>query len=187
MATTFRGVIEFFNQLGIYDVILPFLLVFSIVFAILEKTKVLGYEDAEKKLTKKNLNSMVAFVIAFLVVGSTKLVSIVNETMANIVLLILLAVSFLMLVGVFLGTEETKFKWDDPWMIFFSFFMFIAIVAIFLHAIKTDSGQTWLDYIFSYISSNWSGNTVGTIILAIVVVGFMWFVTKSPKKEEKKG
>lgn len=185
MATTFRGVIDFFNELGIYDVILPFLLVFSIVFAILEKTKVLGYEDKEKKTTKKNLNSMVAFVIAFLVVGSTKLVAIINETMANIVLLILLAVAFLMLVGVFLGSEETKFEWKDPWMIFFSLFMFIAIVAIFLNAIKTDAGESWLDVIFRYVSANWSGNVVGSIILMIVVIGFMWFVTKGPKEKKK--
>ena len=52
----FRGVLSFFNDIGIYDVILPFLLIFTIVFAILEKTKVLGVEEIEgKKYTKKSL------------------------------------------------------------------------------------------------------------------------------------
>ena len=43
--SVFRDVIDFFFQLGIYDVILPFLLIFTIVFAILEKTRVFGTED----------------------------------------------------------------------------------------------------------------------------------------------
>ena len=53
----FRGVISFLNTLGVYDIILPFLLVFTLVFAILEKTKVLGTEKVgDKTITKKNLN-----------------------------------------------------------------------------------------------------------------------------------
>ena len=37
--SSFRSAIDFFGQVGVYDVILPFLLVFTIMFAILEKTK----------------------------------------------------------------------------------------------------------------------------------------------------
>ena len=104
--STFRGVIEFFLDLGIYDVILPFLLVFTIVFAILEKTKVLGTEKVEgEEYPKKNLNAMTAFVVAFLVVLSARLVSLINEAMANVVILMLVAVCFLILIGVFYGKE----------------------------------------------------------------------------------
>ena len=64
--TVFGGVIEFFNRLGVYDIVLPFLLIFSIVFAILEKTKILGTEEVEgKKYTKKSINAIVAFVVSF--------------------------------------------------------------------------------------------------------------------------
>src|SRR3989338_6986549 len=64
MATPFRQVIEFFDTIGLFDVVLPFLLVFTIVFAILEKTKVLGTEEIDgKKYTKKNLNAIASFVI----------------------------------------------------------------------------------------------------------------------------
>ena len=56
--SVFRGVMTFFDKLGIYDVVLPFLLTFTIVFAILEKTKVLGTESIEgKSYSKKNLNN----------------------------------------------------------------------------------------------------------------------------------
>ena len=40
-ASTFREIILFFDEVGVYDVILPFLLVFTIVYAIFEKTKIL--------------------------------------------------------------------------------------------------------------------------------------------------
>ena len=69
--STFREMIGFLDKIGIYDVVLPFILVFTIVFVILEKTRVLGTETIEgKPYTKKNINAMVAFVIAFFVVGS---------------------------------------------------------------------------------------------------------------------
>ncbi len=186
--SAFRGVIDFFNEIGIFDVVLPFLLVFTIVFAILEKTKVLGYEEIDKvHYTKKNLNSMVAFVIAFLVVASTKLVAIINQTMSQVVLLMLLAVCFLMLVGVFLGDKEFKLDWKDPWMIFFTFFMFIGILLIFLQAIKNDSGKSWLEIFWDFIMKNWSSQAVGAVILMILIIGFMWYIVSDnkPKGESK--
>ena len=67
--TVLGGVLGFFRELGVYDVLLPFILVFTITFAILERTKLFGTEKDSKNVdhTKKNLNAMVAFVVAFLV------------------------------------------------------------------------------------------------------------------------
>ena len=66
MATPFREVIDFFDTIGVFDVVLPFLLVFTIVFALLERTKVFGVETIDgKHYTKKNLNSVAAFVIPY--------------------------------------------------------------------------------------------------------------------------
>ena len=56
--TVLGGVIGFFQRIGIYDVVLPFLLTFTIVFAILEKTRVFGVEKIEgADYPRKNLNS----------------------------------------------------------------------------------------------------------------------------------
>ena len=83
MASAFRNVIEFFEEIGLYDVVLPFLLVFTVVFAMLEKSRVLGYDEINgEKVPKKNLNSMVAFVIAFLTIASTKVVAVINEALS---------------------------------------------------------------------------------------------------------
>src|SRR3989344_1003673 len=115
--SAFRGMIGFLNKIGVYDVILPFLLVFTIIFAILEKTKIFGTEKIDgQEMTKKNIDAMVAFVMAFLVIASTKLVGIINEVMANVVLLVILGVCFLLLVGVFFaGDKEFSLKDFPTW------------------------------------------------------------------------
>nr|MBC8443979.1 hypothetical protein [Candidatus Woesearchaeota archaeon] len=102
MVSTFRGVLEFFQDLGVYDVILPFLLIFTIVFAILEKAKVFGTEEIDgTKYTKKNLNAMASFVISFLVIASSQLVEIITTVSSQMVILLLLSIFFLILIGSF--------------------------------------------------------------------------------------
>jgi hypothetical membrane protein len=187
MATesNFRGIIDFFDKVGLYDVVLPFILVFTIVFAILEKTKVLGTEDiGGKPYPRKNLNAMTAFVIAFLVVASSKLVEIITTVSSQIVILLLLSVLFLLLVGSFYKDAEGGYL-KGGWQTFFMFFMFIAIVLIFLGAIKDDNGNSWLDIFWNWTSQNGSGgDQIGAIILLVVLVLLMVYVIKGPSKEE---
>ena len=130
MVSTFRDAIIFFDKLGIYDVVLPFLLVFAVVFAILDKTKILGTEKIDGvDYSRKNINAMVAFVIAFFVVASTKLVETINRALANTVLLLLLIVMFLMLVGAFFKNDEDVFL-EGGWRYTFMVIVFISIILI---------------------------------------------------------
>src|SRR3989338_3071230 len=179
MVSTFRNAIEFFVDLGVYDIILPFLLVFTIMFAVLEKTKILGIEKiGDKEYTKKNLNAMIAFVVALLVVASTQLVRIINEVMANAVLLIVLAISFLLLVGVLYTDKQFSLE-DSPWAKFFTVIMFVGIVIIFLNALG------WLQPILS-LFTNIEAEWAGSIVFIVIILGFMWYITKEPNKGEKK-
>ncbi|MCB9358394.1 hypothetical protein H6503_00525 [Candidatus Woesearchaeota archaeon] len=176
--STFRSTLIFFDKLGIYDVILPFLLVFTIVFAILEKTKVLGTEVIEgQKLTKKNLNAMTAFVIAFLSVASSRMVAIINQTAAHIVLLLLVSVFFLMLVGSFMKEGDKPVYLEGKWQILFMIIMFIGIVVIFMNAI-TYEGRSWLQIVFDWLGNFNNSNAVSSIVLVIVLIGFMYFVIR---------
>jgi hypothetical protein len=179
----FRDAITQLNEFGVYDVVLPFLLVFTIVFAILEKTKILGVEkQGEHELTKKNLNAIVALMMAFLVVASTQLVAVINEVMANIVLLLLLGVSFLLLVGTFFSDKEFSLEKSRNWVIFFMFAMFIGIVLIFLEALG------WLQDFLDWWIDTPTTTLTGHVVLLLIIILFIWFVTADPrpkKKEEK--
>lgn len=190
MVSTFRGVLEFFQDLGVYDVILPFLLIFTIVFAILEKAKVFGTEEIDgTKYTKKNLNAMASFVISFLVIASSQLVEIITTVSSQMVILLLLSVFFLILVGSFYKEGEGVFL-EGGWKILFMVLMFIGIVLIFLNAIHVEDGRTWWEYSWEYMVDNWQGDAVASIILLVVVVGLMYFITKgstTKKTKDKSG
>jgi len=179
MASTFREALIFLDKLGVYEVVIPFLLVFTTVYAILEKSKVFGLEEISGVMvTRKNLNSMFAFVTAFLVIASTQLVAAINEAIANMVLLLLLAITFLILVGTFhTGTDE--FKLADGYVTVFSLIFFVGIVLIFLHAIKTADGTPWLMYIWGWIIANMDSGAFGALVLTIGVIAIMFFVTSS--------
>jgi len=193
MAETILGnVITFFQKIGIYDVVLPFLLIFAIVFAILEKTKVLGTEKiGDVTYTKKTLNALAAFVISFLAVASSQIVEAITQISAQVVVVILLVVFFLAAVGVFYGSEEdVSLEKKSGFRTFFMVLVFIAILAIFLNAIKTADGNTWLEVFIYFLSQAATETWVAAIVLLICVVLFMWFVVKGPKKEtggEEKG
>jgi len=188
--SVFREVLVFFDKLGIYDVILPFLLTFAITFAILERTKVLGTEKSEgpgggEVTTKKNLNAIVAFCAAFFVIASSKLVAIIHESLANIVLLILVIISFLLLIGTF-HSEKDEVLLEGAWKKFMMVLMFIGVALVFLHAVRTDDGTPWLTYGYNFIMDNWDTTAVSSIILAVIVIGLMVWITKGESNSGNK-
>ena len=187
------GVIGFLDRIGVYDVVLPFLLVFTIVFAILEKTKVLGTEHFKgEHYTKKNLNSMVAFVTAFFVIASAKLVEIVTHVTSQMVILLLFSILFLILIGSFYKEGEAvalEGGWRQPFM----WFMLVGLILIFLNAITHDTpvGRiTWLEFILGYLARAWTSAEVASVLFLVFIVAFMAWVTAEPtpkpKPEEKK-
>jgi len=184
MATPFREVIVFFDSIGLFDVVLPFLLVFTIVFAILEKTKVLGTDEIEgRKYTKKNLNAIASFVIAFLVIASSELVEIITTVSSNAVIVLFLSVLFLILVGSFYKEGEPIFL-EGGWKVVFMIISFLAIVGIFLNAIKTSDGRTWLQRLGDFTSSG-SDQLAGSLVLLAIVVIFMVYAVREPRREAK--
>ena len=187
MASQFREILVFFEDIGVYDVILPFLLVFTIVFAILDKTKVLGTEEVVgHHYPKKNLNAVVSFVMAFLVIASSRLVEIITNVSANVVVLLFLSVLFLLLAGSF-HKEGAPFHLTGEWQGVFMAIMFVGIAGIFLNEIQNDEGKPWLEAIGDYFGGTDSDRVIGSAILLIVVVGFMFYVLQEPDDKKKSG
>jgi len=74
------------------NVILPFLLIFVVIFAILEKTKLLG-ED------KRNANLLVALIIGILFVGVQTAVGITIKMIPVVAVLIMILLCFYLIFG----------------------------------------------------------------------------------------
>jgi hypothetical protein len=173
MATPFREIIDFFASIGVFDVVLPFLLIFTIVFALLERTKVFGMEKIEgKEYTKKNLNSAAAFVISFLVVASSELVEVITDVSSKFVVLLLLIVLFLLLVGSFYKEEDHSVFLEGGWRNAFMLIVFVVLIFIFLDALDV------LDNVFGFLKGTNQGEIIGSALLLISIVVFIVYVTQ---------
>lgn len=187
--TVFGDALLFFERLGIFQVVLPFLLIFTLVFAILEKTKAFGMEKVgDHEYTRKNLNAMVAFVIAFLVVASTQVVHFITTFVLGVVILLLLAFFFLLLSGSF--QKETKEGWflEGRWKWTFMGIMMAGVLLVFLYSLPMPNqpGVSWLEFLYFSVAYNFDSTAVSSILLMIVVIGLIAFITWSPKQTEKK-
>src|SRR3989338_7246136 len=157
MAETVLGdAVKLLQDFGFFDVILPFLLVFTVVFGILEKTKIFGTEG-EKGHPKKNIDAMVAFF---------------QESLPMVALILVAIICFLMLIGSFATSkEEFNFMemfggWKTPLAVVFV----ISIIAIFFQSFG------WLEPIYEYISGRGHDVFIVVIFIGIIaaVVGFVF-------------
>ena len=193
MVSPLGKAVEFLRDFGLFDVILPFLLVFTITFAVLEKTKILGtikIHGTDEYMPNKNLNSMVSFVVALLVVATANIVRAINESLPNIVLLLVASLSFLILIGIFVKDELDFAEKHKKWNRWFIIIMFIGVILIFLNAIyMTVAGQEMsvLEYLIDWIIKNWSGTIFGAIVVLIVIVAAIVYITQGSKPEKKEG
>jgi len=96
MATELANFITDLEKLGFYDVALPFILIFTLFFAILQKIKIFGENS-------KNFNAVIALVMAFLVVRTDTIVTIMNEFLPQVSLIALVFIVILILIGILLG------------------------------------------------------------------------------------
>ncbi|MFH0798510.1 MAG: hypothetical protein V1906_03805 [Candidatus Woesearchaeota archaeon] len=180
--TALGSAIDFLRDFGFFDVIQPFLLVFSILFGILEKTKVFGVEEIDgKKYARKNINSMVSFVIAFFVIATKEIVTALQVSLPKVALVLTIVVCFMLLVGSFMAEGEFSFEKNKFWKGFLTIIMFLAVVVIFLDAFN------WLDPIIGYVLSEKSTIVVPLLIFAGMIGTVFYIIGGSkPKSEEKK-
>lgn len=186
MVGGFTGAIGFMDRLGVYDVVLPFLLVFTLMYAFLEKTKIFGtetyysvddkYHEKGFKGSRKNLNAMVSFVVAFFVVASSQLVAVINQTLSQMVLLLILVFCFILVVGAFQEQTDKGFFLQGGWKTLFMVIAFVAIAFIFLNALG------WLEPAWRWLMRTGSSEAVATLVLIGLIVGFIVWVTGGQTK-----
>ena len=96
---TVKDVVVFLDKIGMWDVVLPFVLVFTVVYAVLEKTKVLGTEAGEPK---HRFNAIAAFVVAFFTLVAVDVMNIVSRLAQYMVILLVAGVCTAIIVSFFL-------------------------------------------------------------------------------------
>jgi hypothetical protein len=132
------------------EIILPFLLVFTLIFAILERTKILGEG-------KKQINAIIAFVIGLIFVSFAQAVHIAVSMMGLMAFVAIIILVFMVLFGFVYTGEEFKM----PKGLKITFGILIGIVMIV--------GLTIISGYWPVIKDLFSGGTGGNSILANVI------------------
>ncbi len=177
--TPLNNAIEFLRAFGFFNVVLPFLLIFAIVFGVLEKSKLFGMEKVGKEeYPRRNLNAIIAFSVAFFVVAAANITGVIQATMPQVALVLVVVVSFLLLFGALLGDEKTGWNlWEKSPALRKTFIagIFIAMVFIFLGSFGV------LNDVIAYVAANLTGTFITSLIFMGLVVGVIWFITLKPK------
>tara|TARA_Y100000310_G_scaffold159627_1_gene159335 strand:+ start:87542 stop:88102 length:561 start_codon:yes stop_codon:yes gene_type:complete len=172
MAVDLRDILNVGEEIGIFDVALPFILVFVLAFGVLQKSKLLGKES-------KNLNVIVSLVIGLLFIRNQYLVGVINQFLPNISLFMIIILMFILLVGIFVGKEHEGWTGNVLGVAFF-----VSIIFIIWSLSATKIGE-----LFSLPSflTDIDQQTKGIILFIAVFVIIIWLVTKEPKDKSKVG
>lgn len=178
-----QGILKL-QEIGIADVILPFILVFTIVFAVLQKTKILGEDPQNDNKPRKNFNSVIALVMGLAVViphitgsypANADIVNIVNQALPNISVVLIAVVMMLLMIGVFGGgVDIAKSKNLATFAIVFAIG---GTVYIFGDAASWWQLPNWLYFLQD-------SDTQALIIILLVFGALIAFITNEDKKPD---
>lgn len=176
MPTPLGSAVEFLQDFGFFDVILPFLLVFTIVFGILEKTKIFGVEKVgDKEYPKKSINSMIAFTIAFFVIAAKEVVASIQVSLPQVVLVLIVLVCFMMLAGSFMGDKQFSLEKHTTLVSVLTVVILIAVVMIFMNSFG------WLEGAYKFFSN--SSYLLVPIVFLLVILGAIMYVMSGDKSK----
>ena len=175
VSASFTNLAQYFQAYGVMDFLLPFILVFTIVFAVTAKLAL--FKDS------KQFRVVIALVLALMFVvphitGTYPLgydpVQVMNESLPSISLVSVAAIMVLLLMGIF-GADFTAAA--APW---------IAILSLgFVGFIFGASLGLWRG---PYHVFYWWSSDVTELMIVLLIFGLVvWFIVKEPRRPGEKG
>lgn len=175
-----EGFFRTLDRWGLTDVMLPFLLIFVIVYAVLQKTNILGQG-------KKNLNAVIAIVVALLVVvphvtgrfpADSDPVLIINDALPQVSIVLVAVIFLLILIGVF-GQDYVFLGVTMPgW---------ITLVSLVVILLIFGGSAGWWDSGFGQTLEDFFGTEGVAIFIMLVVFGLIiaWITSDSKEREDR--
>lgn len=99
--TSLYGVLQQWEQFGVFTVLFPLVLIFSVVFAILEKINIFN---------NRGVNLLVALVIGFFTVSNPYVSGFFMYFFSNVGLAIAIMVALMVLIGVAINPDDKTWK-----------------------------------------------------------------------------
>jgi len=162
----FRSIAMEWSSIGMFDMILPMILIFVVVYAVLQRTRLL--------MGKKEIDSIVALVISFFVIGNPEVSAFFLPLFSNVALGIIVMVAFLLIMGLITGRPGKQWQNITMWGGIVIFIWIMSRAADYFSGYSMIFSSTWW-----YNNSYW----VIPLILILIVVGV---IASSPSEEEEK-
>ena len=139
------------------DYILPFVLVFTLVFAVLQKSKLLG--DG-----KKQIDAIIGLVVGLILIAFPFSRDIVVLLMPFLAVSIVILLVFMLLLGFVIGTKDGNVLQNKWLQITFGTLIGLGLITTLLFA------TGWWNYIYDFMFSRESS---GQIWINILLIGVM--------------
>ena len=162
---SFSELLAYMEQAGFFAYILPFLLIFALVFGILTKTKI--FKD------NKAINAIIALAIGLLALQFNFVPLFFSEIFPRLGIGLAIILVLLILVGLFAPTKS------DAWT---NWLFFIAAFIIFIVVVVRTFG--WLGWGWGSFSL-WYYNWPQIVMVALVLGGIIWVLFLKPKQAKK--
>lgn len=177
---------------GFTDVILPFILIFTILFATLQKVRILGEG-------KRNFNITLAFAITLMVIiphitmgtadpfdgrlinGMPDAIEIINNALPSISVLVVAVIMLLLLIGLFGGESKWMGSSLSGWI---AIIAFLAVAWIFGGAAGW-WGYGQRSYSYGWFVATFGEDTVALVVAILILAVIIWFITREDTKQEK--
>ena len=174
-----RGVFQTLVDWGILDAILPFILIWILIFAILQKVKVFGEGEAEGRKGDRKINGILGLVISAMVViphvvglypPESDPIIIINQFLPSAAIVLIAILLVIMLLGLAGGEIPNLVLWVVA-LVALAFLIFMIVMAV--------------------VPSYWPGwwwlrdPSIQALVIILLVMGLIaFFVIREPSSEE---
>ena len=167
----FQYALQQWESIGVFDVLIPFILIFTIIFAILQKTKILK--------GVKGVDAIVSMSIAFLAIINPAINGIMRSALEHTTIVIIVVISLMLLLGLIWGEQRPK-AWNFiGGIIGFLFFIWIL-------GRVADYYQMYYPGTMIFSSIWWTNNAPWIVPLIIIIIFAIIVISSGGEKDENK-
>jgi len=166
----FDSVMRSLEGMGLSDVLIPFILIFTVIYAVLQRSHIFGGGDQEK-----TYNIVVSTIMGLVVViphllgrypAGGDVVDIINSSLPNVGIVLVMIIMFFLILGVFGASPNWPNKISG----------FIVILAFLVVGYIFGRSAGWFGEIYNF-DTYLSPDTQALLIVVGVFALIIWFVT----------
>ncbi len=149
---------------GIFEFLLPALLIFAVIFGILSATKIMG--------GNRGINMLIALAISLLAIRTPLVSDFFSQVFPNFAIGLAVILGIVILAGLFVGDKNSRAFYSTMMWVGFGIGIIVAVIVL--------NNNNW--YGSFWWQENWT-----SILWVVILVALLGFFLHDPNKPEKPG